>query len=84
MTYPDGAEILVGDAVLFERNQSSGTIVAIISDELADWNVAEPGVMIKSSASGLVFIPTSMFSKAEVCLAQRGQASFDWSGLLAK
>jgi hypothetical protein len=84
MTYPDGSEILIGDAVLFEKGQSSGTIVAVISEELADWNVEEPGVMIKSAPSGLVFIPTSMFSRARVSLEQRGKSGFRWNGPLAK
>ena len=80
MTYPDGGEILVGDAVLFEKGQSSGTIAAVISEDLADWNVREPGVLIKSAERGLVFIPTPMLSSAGLSLEQRGKAGFRWSG----
>jgi hypothetical protein len=80
MTYPEGSEILVGDAVLFENGRRSGTIAAVISEDLADWNVREPGVMIKSTAGGLVFIPTSMLSRTGLTLEQRGKSGFRWSG----
>jgi hypothetical protein len=80
ITYSDGSEILVGDTVLFEKGSASGTVVAVISDEFADWNVNEPGVMIKAASLGLVFIPRSMFSSAEVTLEKRGKSSFRWSG----
>jgi len=51
----------VGDSVLIERGRTPGTVIQIIEDllELKQWNMTEPGVMIKSPAFGLVFLPVS-------------------------
>jgi hypothetical protein len=56
MNYPNGAEIKIGDKVIFERGRTSGTVEAIIDSNFADWSVDEPGVMLLSALFGRIFI----------------------------
>jgi hypothetical protein len=72
MTYPDGAEMRVGDAVSFENGRAEGTIEAIVErDHLAEFGVDEPGVMLKSDPFGRVFIPQSLFGPDNVSRVER-------------
>ena len=80
MTYSDGSEILVGDTVFFGKERTSGMIAVVISEELADWNVEEPGVMIKSATLGMVFIARSKFSCVQITFEQRGKYNHLWNG----
>jgi len=61
MKYLSGKEIVVGDEVLIERGKTTGVIDKIIEseEEMNQWNVEEPGVLIKSMPFGLVFWPQS-------------------------
>jgi hypothetical protein len=71
--YQDGMEMRVGDSVLIEHGRTPGVITNLIefAAEQSEWNVQEPGVMIKSPPFGLVFIPTSTFEADPVLLAPR-------------
>jgi hypothetical protein len=71
--YQDGMEMRVGDSVLIEHGRTPGVITNLIesSAEQSESNVREPGVMIKSPAFGLAFIPTSTFEGDPVLLASR-------------
>lgn len=73
--YQDGMEMRAGDSVLIEHGKTPGVIAALIEPaaEQSEWNVQEPGVMIKSPPFGLVFIPTSTFEEDPVLLVQRAQ-----------
>ena len=61
MNYQTGEEILVGDEVLIEKGKTTGVIDTVIEtqEEMKQWNVEEPGVLIKSAPFGLVFWPNS-------------------------
>jgi len=63
----------VGDSVLIEHGRTPGTISEVISakDDLANWNVDEPGVMIKSAPFGLVFWPVSQFAEDPIIFVAR-------------
>jgi len=51
ISYQDGTEMRVGDAVLIEHGRTPGTISELIqvNADFTQWNVTEPGVMIKSA-----------------------------------
>jgi hypothetical protein len=71
--YPDGSEMKAGDSVLIENGQTPGTISDVIpaSADLRQWNVDEPGVMIKSAPFGLLFLPVSSFKDDPVIFVSR-------------
>lgn len=73
ITYRDGAEMKVGDSVLIEDASTPGVITELIesASEQSQWNVDEPGVMIKSPPFGLIFIPVSTFKEDPVVLVKR-------------
>lgn len=76
IAYQDGTEMKVGDSVLIEDGGTPGVITELIESvsEQNEWNVDEPGVMIKSPPFGLVFIPVSTFKEDPVVLVQRLKA----------
>lgn len=57
--YEDGSEIMVGDSVLLEHGRTPGTVELIVAtrEEMKAINVEEPGVMLKSSPFGRVYLP---------------------------
>lgn len=61
MQYPCGNPVKVGDAVLIESGRTPGMIEAIIktADDMSEWQVEEPGVLVKAEPFGLVFWPAS-------------------------
>jgi hypothetical protein len=75
ISYTDGTEMKVGDSVLIEQGRTPGIVVALIelSEQLAQWNVTEPGVMLKSPPFGLVFIPVSTFADDPIQFAGHGE-----------
>jgi hypothetical protein len=74
LAYPNGAEIRVGDSVLIENGRTPGTVVDVIGPEqIAAFNVDEPGVMIKSAPFGLVFIPVSLFADEGIVFVKRDE-----------
>jgi hypothetical protein len=50
IAYQDGTEMKVGDSVLIEDGSTPGVITELMESvaEQSEWNVDEPGVMIKS------------------------------------
>jgi hypothetical protein len=58
-SYPDGTQFLVGDHVLIEHGRTPATIEFIImsDDEISEWGVSEPGLMLLSDPFGRVFWP---------------------------
>ena len=76
MTYLDGTEVMAGDAVLIEHGKTHGVIVAVVETErVAEFNVEEPGVMIKAAPFGLVYIPASKFGDQGLSFKSRGLKS---------
>jgi hypothetical protein len=72
--YADGTEIQAGDSVMIENGRTPGTVVDVVSaDRVAEFNVDEAGVMIKSAPFGLVFIPVSMLDGEGIVFVERGE-----------
>uniref|UniRef100_UPI0019549137 hypothetical protein n=2 Tax=Gammaproteobacteria TaxID=1236 RepID=UPI0019549137 len=61
MHYLCGKQIKIGDAVLIESGQTTGTVEAIIvtAEDMNQWQVNEPGILVKTDPFGLVFWPQS-------------------------
>jgi hypothetical protein len=76
--YPDGTHALAGDDIQFGAATNVGLVVAVVADDLADYNVREPGIMVRSSALGLVFIPAARFADNAVIFTQRGKSRPLW------
>ncbi|HEX4377876.1 MAG TPA: hypothetical protein VHZ99_12060 [Steroidobacteraceae bacterium] len=76
MNYLDGSEIVTGDAVLIEHGKTTGAVVAVVEkDRMSEFNVDEPGVMIKAASVGLVYVPVSMFEDQGLRFKSRGSKS---------
>jgi hypothetical protein len=73
ITYQDGTEMRVGDSVLIEHGRTPGTISELIESSVDEkqWNVDEPGVMIKSPPFGLVFLPISALADDPITFVAR-------------
>lgn len=72
--YQDGKEMKVGDSVLIEHGRTPGTITEVIeSANVKQWNVDEPGVMIRSAPFGLVFLPVSTFTDDPIVFVSRNE-----------
>ena len=65
----------VGDTVLIEHGRTPGMISELIqaNADLKQWNVTEPGVMIKSTPFGLVFLPISTFTDDPIVFVARNE-----------
>ena len=57
--YPTGEVVQIGDDVLIENGVTFGSVEHIIETDkdMAEWNVSEPGVILKSKPFGSVFWP---------------------------
>lgn len=75
ISYQDGTEMRVGDSVLIEHGRTPGTITEVIqaNADFKQWNVIEPGVMIKSAPFGLVFLPVSTFTDDPIIFVARNE-----------
>jgi hypothetical protein len=75
ISYQDGEEMKLGDSVLIEQGRTPGTISELIDSDsdFKQWNVTEPGVMIKSAPFGLLFVPVSTFTDDPVVFVARRQ-----------
>jgi hypothetical protein len=71
MRYPCGNPVRIGDPVLIESGRTSGVIEAVIetAEDMREWQVDEPGVLVRAEPFGLVFWPAS--DSAPVILAAR-------------
>ena len=63
----------IGDSVLIEHGRTPGTITEVIESQFKQWNVDEPGVMIKSAPFGLVFLPVSTFNEDPIVFVSRNE-----------
>ncbi len=73
IAYQDGGEMKIGDSVLLEGGRTPGIITEVIEKNFKQWNVDEPGVMIKSPPFGLVFMPVSTFADNPIVLVSRNE-----------
>ena len=61
MRYASGEHVEPGDYVMLERGGTKGVVQAIIEtpEQMAEWAVDEPGLLLASEPFGLVFWPES-------------------------
>jgi hypothetical protein len=73
--YTDGKAMMIGDHVRIEKGQTAAIVVELIElpEHFAQWNVTEPGVLLKSPPFGLVFLPVSTFVDDPIVLEARGK-----------
>ena len=73
INYPDGIEARVGDSVSLSHDTDRGVVRHILdSVELAkSWNLAEIGLMIDSTATGLTFYPIHSLDRDEIRFISR-------------
>ena len=59
MRYASGEHVELGDCVMLERGRTKGVVQAIIEtpEQMAEWGVEEPGLLLESEPFGLVFWP---------------------------
>jgi hypothetical protein len=74
--YPDGTEACVGDAVALAHRANTGTVQHIIesAEDMDEWNLEEPGLMIDTSYGGLVFHPKHSLTIDEIEFVSRAAA----------
>ncbi len=61
MRYASGELVELGDCVLLEQGRTKGVVQAIIEtpEQMAEWGLDEPGLLLASEPFGLVFWPES-------------------------
>lgn len=71
--YPDGTEARVGDSVSLSHDTDRGVVRHVLdSAELAEsWNLAEIGLMIESTATGLTFYSIHSLDRGEIRFISR-------------
>ena len=59
MNYDTGEPVRIGDLVRIEYGRTDGQVTNVIKtkEDMRNWNVELPGVMIQSAPFGLVFWP---------------------------
>jgi hypothetical protein len=59
---------------MIENGRTPGTVVHLVGpNDIANFNVDEAGVMLRSEPFGLVFIPVFMFEDQGVVFVTRGE-----------
>lgn len=61
MNYSSGETVEIGDSVSLEHGKTPGIVYAVIesSQQVNDWALSEPGIMLETEPFGLVFWPAS-------------------------
>jgi hypothetical protein len=57
--------VRVGDQVLIENGRTPAKVKELIvqPQQLVEWGLQEPGVMLESPPFGLLFIPAALFTE---------------------
>ena len=73
ITYPDHAEVQVGDFILIEGGRTPGKVSELIetSEQMERCGVDVPGIMVESIPFGLVFLPTESFGDDPIAFVSR-------------
>ncbi|MWV13768.1 hypothetical protein F3I62_16840 [Pseudomonas sp. R-28-1W-6] len=61
MNYSSGETVEIGDSVTLEYGKTPGVVYAVIESpqQINEWTLDEPGIMIEAEPFGLVFWPKS-------------------------
>ncbi len=73
MNYSSGETVEIGDSVTLKYGKTPGVVYAVIesSQQINDWALDEPGIMIEAEPFGLVFWPTSEIYDPVVFIARK-------------
>lgn len=73
MNYSSGEAINVGDSVALEHGKTIGVVHAVIesAQQIHEWGLHEPGVMVEAEPFGLVFWPESETFDPVTLIAQK-------------
>ncbi|UPQ82068.1 hypothetical protein M0M42_16930 [Pseudomonas knackmussii] len=72
MNYSSGETVEVGDSVTLEYGKTPGVVYAVIESpqQINEWTLDEPGIMIEAEPFGLVFWPASEIYDPVVFIAR--------------
>jgi hypothetical protein len=75
--YQDGSAVLIGDNVLFDEGQTSGVVDLVVNteEEVKAFKVAEVGVLLKSTPSGLVYLTRKWLKEDPLRFVSRAKRS---------
>jgi len=61
MNYSTGEVVEIGDSVALEHGKTPGVVQVVIEtpQQIEEWGLDEPGIMVESEPFGWVFWPTS-------------------------
>lgn len=61
MNYSSGETVEIGDSVALEHGKTPGVVYAVIESpqQVNEWALDEPGMMVEAEPFGLVFWPAS-------------------------
>lgn len=61
MNYSSGETVEIGDSVTLEYGKTPGVVCAVIESpqQINEWALDEPGIMIEAEPFGMVFWPES-------------------------
>jgi hypothetical protein len=73
MNYSSGETVEKGDSVTLEHGKTPGVVYAVIESpqQINEWNLDEPGIMIEAEPFGLVFWPASETYDPVVFIARK-------------
>ena len=73
MNYSSGETVEIGDSVTLEHGKTSGVVYAVIESpqQINEWALDEPGMMVEAEPFGLVFWPASETYDPVVFIARK-------------
>jgi hypothetical protein len=73
MNYSSGETVEIGDSVTLEYGRTPGVVCAVIESpqQINEWALDEPGIMIEAEPFGLVFWPESETYDPVVFIARK-------------
>ena len=73
MNYRTGEPVKIGDSVSLEHGKTAGIVHALIesAEQIREWSLSEPGVMVESEPFGLVFWPSSEANDPLIFIARK-------------
>ncbi|SHM50879.1 hypothetical protein [Phytopseudomonas punonensis] len=73
MNYASGETVDIGDSVTLEHGKTPGIVYAVIESpqQINEWALDEPGIMIEAEPFGLVFWPASEIYDPVIFIARK-------------
>jgi hypothetical protein len=73
MNYRTGEPVKIGDSVSLEHGKTAGIVHALIesAEQISEWGLVEPGVIVAAEPFGLVFWPSSEINDPLTFIARK-------------